>query len=189
MASKRKEVEAEFRSEYEQCTQRQSTERSQVQCALTALRERAVPPAPLLGRGAAQGSWTWQRCCGHLARKHLLSAHCPANCRASGAAAKSTGQRQQLAGHGHVKTKPSLREAPASAEALGPAQTPPGREAGASPWLQGVRAQSVLQREPSAPQCHFLHDHILKGSPSSLQLLFRTISFAFAEPLPPPAGG
>ena len=187
MASKRKEVEAEIQSEYQQCTWRQSLERSQVQCALTALRERAFPL--LLGRGAVQGSWTGQRCCGHLARKHLLSAHCPASRHARGAAAKSTGQRQQLAGHGHVKTKPSLCEAPGSAEALGPAHPLLGRKAVAGPWLQGVRAESVLQREPSALQCLLLHDCILSGSPSSLQLFFKTISFAFAEPFPPPAGG
>jgi len=47
----------------------------------------------------------------------------------------------------------------------------------------------MLQREPSAFQCHLLHDRILRGSPSSLQMLFKTISFAFAVPLPPPAGG
>ena len=122
IGSKRKEVEAEIQSEYQQCTWRQSLERSQVQCALTALRERAFPP--LLGRGAVQGSCTRQHCCGHLARKRLLSAHCPASHRERGAAAKSTGQRQQLAGHGHVKTKPSLCEAPGSAEALGPLTRP-----------------------------------------------------------------
>jgi len=127
MASKCKEVKAEVQHRYQECTQRLSSqrmslERSQVHCALTALRERAFPP--LLGRGAVQGSCTRQHCCGHLARKHLLSAHCTASHRARGAAAKSTGQRQQLAGHGHVKTKPSLCEAPGSAEALGPLTRP-----------------------------------------------------------------
>ena len=93
-----------------------------------------------------------------------------------------------------MMTEPSLCEAPGSAEALGPAHPPLGRKAPAGPCLEGVRAESVLQREPSAPQCHLQHDRILSGSPSSLQFLqlklfFRIISFAFAEPFPPPAGG
>ena len=192
MASKCQEVNAKVQHRYPECTQRLSSqrmslERSQVHCELTALRERAFPP--LLGRGAVQGSCTRQHCCGHLARKRLLSAHCTASHRERGAAAKSTGQRQQLAGHGHVKTKPSLCEAPGSAEALGRAHPLLGRKAVAGPWLQGVRAESVLQREPSALQCLLLHNRILSGSPSSLQLFFRSISFACAEALPPPAGG
>ncbi|XP_021237589.1 coiled-coil domain-containing protein 81-like, partial [Numida meleagris] len=39
MASKRKEVKAEIQSQCRECTRRQSAERSQVQCALTALRD------------------------------------------------------------------------------------------------------------------------------------------------------
>ncbi|XP_052557304.1 uncharacterized protein LOC128089687 [Tympanuchus pallidicinctus] len=62
MASKRKEVEADIQSEYEQYTQRLSTERSQVQCALTALRERAFPPAPREGSSSRlldKAAWLW----------------------------------------------------------------------------------------------------------------------------------
>lgn len=66
MASKRKEVEAEIQRQYQECTHRLSSERSQVQCALTALRERAFPPAPWKGSSAGapgQGGIamaTWQ---------------------------------------------------------------------------------------------------------------------------------
>ncbi|XP_031467513.1 uncharacterized protein LOC116241046 [Phasianus colchicus] len=55
MASKRKEVEAEVQCQYQECTQRLSSERSQVQCALTALMERAVPPCSSLREASSSG--------------------------------------------------------------------------------------------------------------------------------------